>query len=268
MRLDPGPFVAKAQAAAGGAVRVAVDAKWRPTGAVLGRSGMLCLTDDVAVFVEDRVLQPGAVHLVSDPRVLERRSDYLGAEFEVVGTEGAVTFTGIDESAAGEVARAFAQIDLGRPQTRELYAEPDEDDLEIEADEADIEESVELLEPLASLDAPDPLPEKPTDRVPAVPAVVVDFESMPPEPPPRKVVFEPETLAEVAGPPGFTSAALQPAEATEPVEPLATPGPTTWPVVLTGAALGGLMTDSITGFVVGLVVAFFVRKPIAKLLRL
>ncbi len=202
MRLDPEPFVAKAEAAAGHGVDLCVDAKRRRQGDVLGRSGVLCLTENAAVFVEDRILQPGDVHLVRDPRVVATRRDYLGAEFDVRTPDGVVVYAGIDEAQADAVARAFARIALGpflaeddeapnRPITAEVYGEPDDDDLEIEADDEDIEESVELEAQAAVAAAPERIPEQATNRVAPMPVVelepVVEIEPMPAAPRARPI---------------------------------------------------------------------------------
>lgn len=199
MRLDPGPFVAKAEAAAGDDVELCVDAKRRREGDVVGRSGVLCLTGNAAVFVEDRILQPGAVHLVREPRLLASRRDYLGAEFEVGTADGVVVYAGIEEARAEAVARGFARIALGplladdgdteRPITAEVFGEPDDDDLEIEADDDDIEESVEIEARAVAAAQAQRVREQPTNRVLPAPVVEVDpiieIEPMPERPRPR-----------------------------------------------------------------------------------
>ncbi len=261
MRLDPGPFLAAAEAAVGSSVALYVDAKRRRGGEVLGRSGMLCLTEHAAVFIEDRVLQPGAIHVADAPRVLSTRRDYLGAEFEVQAEDGLVVFSGIDESEADSVARGFAQIALSpllepddgerAPNTAEIYGEPDVDDLEIEAEDADIEESADLA--LAALE---PLLAQRTNPVQAVP--VVEFAPLPHPPPmPTVAAVEPE-----GGEPHQPGDTLEAAEI-DGGEPT-----TTWPVVMACAALGIWISGSVAGMIVGAVIGIAVRKPVARALRM
>ncbi len=94
-RLDPAAFFTRAATLLDAPPHALIEAQLRRGTEVLGRRGMLCLSERAAVFVEDEALRPGRHHRIDgrDVRAIGETDTYLGTEFTLLLPEGPVTLS-------------------------------------------------------------------------------------------------------------------------------------------------------------------------------
>lgn len=106
--LDTAAFVERAERETGQTVRASCEARWRRADAVIGKAGLLCATDDGLVFVEDAILEPGAVSATPREAIRDARLErgVIDTTLVVDTADGPVHFDNIAHDDAQQLASA------------------------------------------------------------------------------------------------------------------------------------------------------------------